>query len=58
MKESKKVGQINPESAIEASGVDPAIEESVVTLDHHESPAFETLHTCPTLFTLSNTIHN
>jgi len=49
MKESKKIGQINPKSTIEAPGVDPAIEESVVTLDHHEPSAFEALHTCPTL---------
>lgn len=49
VKEAKKVGQINPESAIEASGIDSAVEEGVVAFDHHEPSALEALHTCPTL---------
>jgi hypothetical protein len=49
VKESKKVSQINPESTIEASGVDSAIEEGVMTFDHHKPSALEALHTCPTL---------
>jgi hypothetical protein len=49
MKKSKKVSQINPKSAIEASRVNPSIDEGVVALDHHEPSALEALHTCPTL---------
>jgi hypothetical protein len=49
MKKPEEVGQINPESAIEASGVDSAVDEGVVAFDHHEPSALETLHTYPAL---------
>jgi len=49
MKKPEKVGQINPESAIEAAGVYPPVNEGIVAFHHHESSALETLHTCPAL---------
>ena len=49
MKKSKKVGQINPESAVEASRVDSAVDEGIVAFDHHKPSALEALHTCPAL---------
>jgi len=58
VKETKKVSKINPESAIEASSINPPIEEGIVAFYHHKPSALEALHTCPTLSTLSNTIHN
>lgn len=51
MKESKQISEIDPESAVEASGIDPAIEEGIVAFDHHKPSALEALHTCPTLST-------
>jgi hypothetical protein len=49
VKESKQISEIDPESAVEASGIDPAIEEGIVAFDHHKPSALEALHTCPTL---------
>lgn len=55
MKETKKVGQINPESTVEASGIDSAIQEGVMAFDHHKPSALEALHTRPAL---SNRLEN
>lgn len=40
MKEPEQVGQINPESTIQTTGVEAAIHERVVPLDHHKAFAF------------------
>jgi hypothetical protein len=49
MKKPEEVGQINPEPAIKATRVNPAIDESIVAFHQHKSLALEALHTCPVL---------
>ncbi|NJN35914.1 MAG: hypothetical protein HC794_01295 [Nitrospiraceae bacterium] len=49
MKKPKQVGQINPKSTVEATGVDSPVDEGIVPFDHHKPFALETLHTCPIL---------
>jgi hypothetical protein len=44
MEKSKKIGEIDPKSAIETTGVQPPIHERVMPLDHHEAFAFKTIH--------------
>ncbi|MCW5787029.1 MAG: hypothetical protein KIT49_05995 [Nitrospira sp.] len=44
MKEPEQVGQINPESTVQATGVETAIHERVVPLDHHKTFAFQAVH--------------
>lgn len=47
MKKAEEVGQINPESAIEAPSVNSTVDEGVVAFHEHEPLALETLHTFP-----------
>jgi hypothetical protein len=47
MEKPEQVGEINPESAVDAAGVDPSVHEGIVPLHHHESFALEALHTYP-----------
>jgi hypothetical protein len=49
MEKAKEVGQINPETAIEAARVYPSVDEGVVAFYQHEPFALETLHTFPVL---------
>lgn len=44
MKEPQQVGQIDPESTIQTTGVETAIHERVVPLDHHKAFAFQAVH--------------
>jgi hypothetical protein len=44
MEESQHVGEIDPEAAIQTTGVEPPIHQCVMALDHHETFAFETVH--------------
>jgi hypothetical protein len=44
MKEAEQVGKINPEPAIQTTGVEASIHQRIVTLDHHESLASQTVH--------------
>jgi hypothetical protein len=44
MEKAKKIGEIDPKSAIEATGVKPPIHERIVPLDHHEPFALKTIH--------------
>jgi hypothetical protein len=44
MEKSKKIGEIDPKSAIETTGVQPPIHERVVPLNHHEAFALQTIH--------------
>jgi hypothetical protein len=44
VKESKKVGEIDPKSAIETTSIEPPIHERIVPLHHHEAFALETIH--------------
>jgi hypothetical protein len=48
MKESEQIGEIDPESAIQATGIETPIHERVMPLHHHESFAFQAVHR-PTL---------
>jgi len=47
MEKPEQIGEINPKSAIEATGVDSAIEHRVMPLHHHKPFALEALHTSP-----------
>jgi hypothetical protein len=49
MKKAKQVGQIDPEPAIKATGIDSPVDEGIVPFDHHEPFALETLHISPVL---------
>lgn len=49
VKKPEEVGQVNPEPAIEAPGVNPSVDEGIVTFHEHEPFALETLHTFPAL---------
>jgi hypothetical protein len=44
VEKSKKIGEIDPKSAIETTGVQPPIHERVVPLNHHEAFALQTIH--------------
>jgi hypothetical protein len=54
MKKSKKIGEIDPEPAIQTAGVKAPIHQRVMPLDHHEPFALQTIHE-PSL--LLQTIH-
>jgi hypothetical protein len=47
MKKSEQIGEVDPKPAVEAAGIDSAIDERVVPFHHHEPFALETLHTLP-----------
>jgi hypothetical protein len=44
VKEAKKIGEIDPKSAVETTGIESPIHERIVSLNHHEPFAFETIH--------------
>ena len=44
VKETQKIGKIEPEPAIETSCVEASIDERIVPLDHHEAFAFHAMH--------------
>ena len=48
MEESEQVGEIDPESTIQTTGVETTIHERVMPLHHHEPFAFQAMHR-PTL---------
>lgn len=43
--EPKEIGQVEPESTVEAAGVEASAHKRVMALDHHETFAFQTVHT-------------
>ena len=49
MKKAEEVGQINPKPAIDATSVNPAIDEGIVAFYQHKPFALEALHTFPVL---------
>jgi hypothetical protein len=44
MEKTKKIGKIDPKSAIETPRVEPPIHERIMPLNHHEAFALETIH--------------
>jgi hypothetical protein len=44
VKKSKKIGEIDPKSAIETARIETPVHERIVPLDHHEAFAFEAIH--------------
>jgi hypothetical protein len=44
VEEPKKIGEIDPKSAIETTGVEPPVHEGVMPLNHHEAFALKTIH--------------
>jgi hypothetical protein len=44
VEKSKKIGEIDPKSAIETTGIEPAVHERIVPLDHHKAFTLETIH--------------
>lgn len=44
VKKSKKIGEIDPKSAIETASIETPVHERIVPLDHHEAFALETIH--------------
>ncbi|HSC57795.1 MAG TPA: hypothetical protein VLC51_11360 [Nitrospira sp.] len=49
MEKSKKIGEIDPEPAIQTAGVKAPIHERVMPLDHHEPFALQTIHELQTI---------
>jgi hypothetical protein len=49
VEKSKKIGEINPEPAIQTAGVKAPIHERVMPLDHHEPFALQTIHELQTI---------
>ena len=58
MKKPEEVGEINPEATIDTAGVDPSIDERVVSFYQHKPFALEALHTFPVLSELPKPIHD
>lgn len=44
VEKAQKIGEIEPEAAIQASGIETAIQQRIVPLDHHISIAFQAVH--------------
>jgi hypothetical protein len=44
MEEPKEVGQIDPKTTVQATGIQPPIHERIVPLNHHEPFALEAIH--------------
>jgi len=44
MKKAEQVGKIDPKPAIQTAGIDSPIHQRIVTLDHHETFASQTVH--------------
>ncbi len=44
MKKAQEIGQIQPEPAIEAPGIEPSAEQCVMPLNHHVAVALQTMH--------------
>lgn len=49
VEKSKKIGEIDPEPAIQTAGVKAPIHERVMPLDHHEPFALQTIHELQTI---------
>jgi hypothetical protein len=59
MEEPKEIGQIDPESTIQTSGIETSIHQRVMPLDHHEPFALQTIHSRyrPSTTRLPDAIH-
>jgi len=44
MKKAEQVGKVDPKPAIQTAGIDSPIHQRIVTLDHHETFASQTVH--------------
>jgi hypothetical protein len=60
MKETEQVSKVDPEPAIQTAGVEAPIYQRIVTLDHHEALASQTVHQRAYLraLDLSKSIHH
>src|SRR5207237_4973213 len=60
VEETEQVGKIDPKPAIQTAGIESPIHQRIVTLDHHEAFASQTVHRCVYLriLCLSKTIHH
>ena len=58
VKETEQIGQIDPEPAVEAAGVDSPAHESIVPLDHHKPSASEAMHRSSVPPALPKTVHD
>jgi hypothetical protein len=44
VEEAQQVGQVEPEPAVQAAGIETAVDQGIVPLDHHEPLAFQAMH--------------
>jgi hypothetical protein len=44
VKKPQHIGEVNPESAVQAPGVKPPVHQRVMAFDHHETLTFQTMH--------------
>jgi hypothetical protein len=44
VEKSQEVGQVQPEAAVEAPGIETPVDERIMPLDHHETFAFQAMH--------------
>jgi len=60
MKKAEQVGKVDPKPAIQTAGIDSPVHQSIVTLDHHETFASQTVHQGGDLqiLCLSKSIHH
>jgi len=60
MKEAEQVGKVDPEPAIQTTGIESPIHQRIVTLDHHEALTSQTVHrrACLQTLCLPESIHH
>jgi hypothetical protein len=44
VEEAEQIGKVDPEPAIQTTGIKPPVYQRIVTLDHHKALAFQTVH--------------
>jgi hypothetical protein len=44
MEEAEQIGKVDPEPAIQTTGIQSPVHQCIVTLDHHKALTFQTVH--------------
>jgi len=44
MEEAKQISEVDPESAVQTTRVEPSIHQRVMAFDHHKAFTFEAMH--------------
>jgi hypothetical protein len=54
----KKIGKVDPKTAVETARIEPSIHKRIVPLNHHEAFALETIHRTSVQTMLSDPLHH